>query len=320
MDELSPKGTEDLLGRLQIEKAKLEIEDLKLRVKQMNRPWFLRIWFLKSLGAGLVLVPLLWFYIVQVAIPLFQANQHRLNREFQYTLDSLDRVKKENLEFLRLNRIALDSLKEVKSALGSMAEENKRTSESLGRARNDLARSTQEFKIGQHLRTEEWTKRYNNLSDAFQNLSNQNSLTEKEREEYRQKYQNIQEELAAQKQAAKTSKPTSFYEEVAARRNTLIVFPSFPNPFHDSTSIAYFLQEGATTSARIIRYDQDEKKEIEVKRLIIKDNSKGPHSVVWDGSDNDGRSLPAGRYYCIFMKPFAYKEASDIRIVIDKSE
>ena len=108
------------------------------------------------------------------------------------------------------------------------------------------------------------------------------------------------------------------YEEIARRRNTLTVLQNFPNPFKDSTSISFALQEVAHVLAIIFKYDKDEKKEIGVRRLVDKDMPSGANIVVWNGTDNEGRNLPPGRYLCRFLRPFVYKQDPYITIAMEK--
>ena len=54
--------------RAEARRATLEALELE---RQIQRPWFQNRLFLQAIVAGLVAVPLIWFYVKEVAIPVF---------------------------------------------------------------------------------------------------------------------------------------------------------------------------------------------------------------------------------------------------------
>ena len=65
-----------------------------------------------------------------------------------------------------------------------------------------------------------------------------------------------------------------------------------PNPFLGSTDLRFELETSATVSVSI--YDVSGR---EVRRLVDGDRlDAGPHGYHWDGTDSDGRQVPAGAY------------------------
>ncbi len=68
---------------------------------------------------------------------------------------------------------------------------------------------------------------------------------------------------------------------------------SFPNPFNPSTTIAYELPEWS--AARLCLFDASGRL---VRTLAESEAGPGTHSTVWDGRDDQGRTLPSGVYFC----------------------
>lgn len=67
---------------------------------------------------------------------------------------------------------------------------------------------------------------------------------------------------------------------------------NYPNPFNPSTTIEYFTAKAEPVQITI--YNQ---KGQTVKNFDMQTNSKGVHSVNWDGTDNAGKSVSSGMYY-----------------------
>jgi len=67
-----------------------------------------------------------------------------------------------------------------------------------------------------------------------------------------------------------------------------------PNPFTDKTRIRYGLN--SPTDVKLTIYDVTGR-HIEV--LVDQNQSPGNHSVIWNGTDAEGRKLPTGSYYYI---------------------
>lgn len=315
MNEKTPNPTEDSLDNLQIEKVELEIQEIKLRVEKLindaRRPLFLRDWFLKSVVGGLVVVPLLWFYVIEVAIPLFEASQHRLNRELELTLDSLDRVRKQNL-------MALDSLNTVTRSLAYVMDENRKATDSLQDVRKDLARSKREFESDKKLQAENFMMRFEELSSAYLQLGSEKSLSEKEREIWQEKFSGSQKALDNMKTAYAGLAFSMSNQLKRWGYNVLAVSKVWPNPFSDSTSISFHLLDSSYIYVTIYRYDKDQEKDVEVRHLLGKIMQAGMHTVVWDGTNDEGAELPSGRYTCGIPRLGGYKQTPEIIQVIQK--
>ncbi len=69
------------------------------------------------------------------------------------------------------------------------------------------------------------------------------------------------------------------------------LYQNYPNPFNPSTTIAYDLGTEERVSVEI--FDLQGRK---VKTLLDKVQGPGRHTVVWDGTDEDGMSVPSGTY------------------------
>jgi FlgD Ig-like domain/Cytochrome c554 and c-prime len=67
----------------------------------------------------------------------------------------------------------------------------------------------------------------------------------------------------------------------------------FPNPFTSRTEIRYRVVDGSTLELAV--YDVSGKR---VRVLTSRAQSPGDHTLVWDGTDADGRRVPAGVYFC----------------------
>jgi len=81
-------------------------------------------------------------------------------------------------------------------------------------------------------------------------------------------------------------------EEVASGRGALVLYPNHPNPFNPTTSIGFESPAGADATVRV--YDVSGR----LVRSLQVPPGDGQRSVVWDGRDERGRSLPSGVYFC----------------------
>ena len=70
------------------------------------------------------------------------------------------------------------------------------------------------------------------------------------------------------------------------------LFPSYPNPFNSATSIRLFLQDADRLKITVINGLGRT-----VKELIDKQVDRGYFSCNWDGTNDDGLSMPSGIYY-----------------------
>jgi hypothetical protein len=77
--------------------------------------------------------------------------------------------------------------------------------------------------------------------------------------------------------------------------HNLVVAPAFPNPFNPSTTLVFYLEEQSKVTVDIVDISG---------RLIHSTNYgtllSGQHIYSWNGSNNEGNSLPSGHYFAIF--------------------
>jgi hypothetical protein len=74
-------------------------------------------------------------------------------------------------------------------------------------------------------------------------------------------------------------------------QNDLTVLPAYPNPFNPSTTITY----GIDTDSKITVQIYDITGQL-ISTLINTEQTQGWHSVVWNGTTNQGTQAPAGIY------------------------
>ncbi len=68
--------------------------------------------------------------------------------------------------------------------------------------------------------------------------------------------------------------------------------PNYPNPFNPMTKISFSLPEAQTVQLAI--YGLDGRR---IRTLISGDLSAGNHEVIWNGTDDAGRSVASGTYF-----------------------
>jgi hypothetical protein len=83
--------------------------------------------------------------------------------------------------------------------------------------------------------------------------------------------------------------------------------PGFPNPFHAQTTISYELPTAAPVALRLL--------DARGRRLRTFQATTGPgrHVLAWDGDDDSGRSLPAGKYFLVLEAGGARRVQSLVR-------
>ncbi|MCD4773409.1 MAG: T9SS type A sorting domain-containing protein, partial [Bacteroidales bacterium] len=67
---------------------------------------------------------------------------------------------------------------------------------------------------------------------------------------------------------------------------------NYPNPFKDLTNITYVLETDCFVKLEI--FDYNGKK---ISNLINERQTKGKHSVIWDGKNNSGNNVSQGVYF-----------------------
>ena len=73
---------------------------------------------------------------------------------------------------------------------------------------------------------------------------------------------------------------------------------NYPNPFNPSTTINYQLSNAGEVT--LIIYDL---KGSEVKTLVHEHHEAAYHSIVWNGTNNNGQAVSSGRYLLKMMAP-----------------
>jgi len=81
-------------------------------------------------------------------------------------------------------------------------------------------------------------------------------------------------------------------EDIAIVQTDDYLKQNFPNPFNPTTTISYQLPENCKVELAIYNI-----KGQKVKQLVSDQLSVGQHSVVWNGKDNNGKSVSSGIYF-----------------------
>lgn len=147
-----------------MEKAELE--------RSLKLPWYRRKAFFQAVVGGLVAIPLVWFYVKDIAVPLYQSDNIKLALE---------------------NKVAADSLRRAK-------EKHQRDIEALETQRQEQAQK--------HLAELNLLKKQYAAIDSirkalaadYKNLAQKLTLTERERQDLQKKYSDIESQVEAQKE------------------------------------------------------------------------------------------------------------------------
>jgi DNA repair exonuclease SbcCD ATPase subunit len=96
------------IAKLAAEKAKLEAETREI-LDRFSKPWYLSGSFLKALVGGIVSIPVVWWYVENIAKPALQMENLQLARQNELVEDSLSRQRKEyERQFLALKQEQAD--------------------------------------------------------------------------------------------------------------------------------------------------------------------------------------------------------------------
>jgi len=107
----------------------------------------------------------------------------------------------------------------------------------------------------------------------------------------------------------KITGPTSNENEVAPVYATALK-GNFPNPFNPETTIQYSVKENSPVSIEIFNV-----KGQKVRSLVNNVKEAGEHTVVWNGTDDNGRAVSSGVYY---FKMNAGKYSSTKKMIMMK--
>jgi hypothetical protein len=75
--------------------------------------------------------------------------------------------------------------------------------------------------------------------------------------------------------------------------NDYALFQNYPNPFNPWTSITLALPRKSSVLLAIYNMEGQQ-----VRTLLDRELDAGMHTFFWDGSDNNGRRLSSGAYFC----------------------
>jgi hypothetical protein len=81
-------------------------------------------------------------------------------------------------------------------------------------------------------------------------------------------------------------------DNVIVQTPEVILQQNYPNPFNPITTINYSLKENSKVSLKVYNI-----KGQKVKQLVSEQLSAGQHSVVWNGIDDNGKSVSSGIYF-----------------------
>jgi len=85
---------------------------------------------------------------------------------------------------------------------------------------------------------------------------------------------------------------------------------NYPNPFNPTTTISYSVRENTPVSIEIYNV-----KGQKVRNLVKSVKEAGEHTVVWNGTDDNGRAVSSGVYY---FKMNAGKYSSTKKMIMMK--
>ena len=88
-------------------------------------------------------------------------------------------------------------------------------------------------------------------------------------------------------------------------------FSAYPNPFNNSVVISYRL-----TSAQLIEVDLYTITGKKIKTLERAFRSRGGHTILWDGTSDNGNSVGSGLYFCTLRSKESLKT---LKIILVKS-
>jgi len=168
------KSLEDQIKEAELQRIKAETRRIEEERKELQRknnlPWYRRPAFFQALVAGIVAIPLIWFYMGNVVIPSYNRDNIRLAWENEVTADSLRRAKK-------LHQAKIDSLNKEK------ADQAQKHLAELNQIKREYSQIDSIRKV---------------LAAKYERLSQAHSLTQKERDEAKKNLASLQAQNKAQ--------------------------------------------------------------------------------------------------------------------------
>lgn len=158
------------IAKTKAERTKCELEAKEIQ-DRLTTPWYRRAHFVQAIAAGLVALPIIWFYVEKVAIPLSQAENHSIKRENEENKYDNNKIKRENEE----NRKEIERIRvENERLLNEQRAENERLLKitkagDIEIVVNDLINLQQQYK---------------ELSEKYDKLADQSAMNQKEKDNY----------------------------------------------------------------------------------------------------------------------------------------
>ncbi|MCK4414381.1 MAG: T9SS type A sorting domain-containing protein [Candidatus Eisenbacteria sp.] len=81
-------------------------------------------------------------------------------------------------------------------------------------------------------------------------------------------------------------------DEIVAAFKAIHLFQNQPNPFSPETRIDFELPTAGPVELAIYEVNGRQ-----IRSLLKEERAAGPHTVRWDGRDDDGREVPSGVYF-----------------------
>ncbi|MCK5052603.1 MAG: T9SS type A sorting domain-containing protein [Candidatus Cloacimonetes bacterium] len=81
-------------------------------------------------------------------------------------------------------------------------------------------------------------------------------------------------------------------EKILIPSHEVTVHQNYPNPFNPTTTINYSLKENSKVSLNIYNI-----KGQKVKQLVSDQFPSGQYSVIWNGTDDNNKSVSSGIYF-----------------------
>jgi hypothetical protein len=81
------------------------------------------------------------------------------------------------------------------------------------------------------------------------------------------------------------------------RAPQLLLDQNYPNPFNPITWIPFYIPETGRVSLKIFNVNGRKVRTLENGTIAA-----GPHSVIWNGTDDNGKPVASGIYFCVLKQ------------------
>lgn len=136
------KSLENQIKEAELQRIKVETRRIEEERKELERkntlPWYRRPAFFQALVAGVVAIPLIWFYVKEIAVPLYQSDNIKLKRDIEAATDSLNKREKQHKKEVEKLLVQLGTQQQMKSDFDSIYSILTATNEKL---RNQSSRT-----------------------------------------------------------------------------------------------------------------------------------------------------------------------------------